>query len=388
MITLINNVTTYNPDPMGQQTIALGGEHILGIDPDLTFTSSLHQTVIDGSTLIAIPGFVDSLVHICGGGGEDGFASRTPEMMLSDAITAGITTVVGALGTDSIGRTHSNLLAKAKGLKEEGLNAFCYTGAYHLPAPSLTGSIEKDIMFIDEVIGVGEVAISDHRGSQLDAKQLSELAAHARVAGMLSNKRGTISIHVGPSDSHLALLHEVAAHHDVPLNRFYPTHMNRNQQLLDAGIAFANAGGWIDFTTSTTDYDLAHGEVSAARALAQCLAKGVEKTRLTMSSDGHASLPVFDENNHLVGLEVGHERSLLLAFIEAVKEHKVAFADALRAITSNPANVLGIQKGTLAAGACADLVLLDSTSLLPRWVFVRGQCMMADGELIRKGRFE
>ena len=72
MITLINNVTTYNPAPMGQQTIALGGEHILGIDPDLTFTSSLQQTVIDGSTLIAVPGFVDSLVHICGGGGEDG----------------------------------------------------------------------------------------------------------------------------------------------------------------------------------------------------------------------------------------------------------------------------------------------------------------------------
>ena len=58
-----------------------------------------------------------------------------------------------------------------------------------------------NIMYIEEFIGVGEVAISDHRSSQPTVQQLAELAAEAKVAGMLSGKKGTVSIHVGPVDS-------------------------------------------------------------------------------------------------------------------------------------------------------------------------------------------
>ena len=173
-------------------------------------------------------------------GGEAGFASRTPEMNLTDATLSGTTTVVAALGTDSSSRTLTNLVAKAKGLKEQGLNVFCHTGSYHLPAKTLTHSITDDIMYIEEFIGVGEVAISDHRRSQPTVQQLAELAAEAKVAGMLSGKKGTVSIHVGPVDSHLTILHQVAEQSDIKLKQFYPTHMNRNKALLDAGIHFCD----------------------------------------------------------------------------------------------------------------------------------------------------
>lgn len=388
MFTLIKQARVYSPADMGQQDILLAGRTIVAIAPAIQLDSNIVTKVIDASKMLAAPGFVDSLVHICGGGGEDGFASRTPEMQLTDATLAGITTVVGALGTDSVARTHTNLVAKAKGLKEEGLNAYCYTGSYHFPVPTLGKDLESDIMFIDEMIGVGEVAISDHRSSQLSAQQLATIASHARVAGMLSKKRAPVSIHVGPADTHLALLHDVAANFDVPLNRFYPTHMNRNQALLDAGLEFARGGGTIDFTTSTTAYDLAHGEVSAAAALAYALDQGIAPCRMTMSSDGHASLPVFDQDNNLIGLEVGHESSLLTSFIEAVQQHQVPLEQALMAITSNPAQVLGIAKGQLTAGADADLVLLDKTSLQPTHVFCRGRHMVEDGNAIVRGRFE
>ncbi len=388
MLTLIKNAHVYSPEPLGQCDVLIAGTKIVAIEKDLMLETSVSVRHLDGTGCIITPGFVDSLVHICGGGGEDGFASRTPEMQLSDATLAGITTVVGALGTDAVARTHTNLVAKAKGLKEEGLNAFCYTGSYHFPAPTLSQSVEHDIMFIEEMIGVGEVAISDHRSSQPDAAQLASLASHARVAGMLSKKRAPVSIHVGPADTHLSLLHEVAEHFDVPLNRFYPTHMNRNKALLDAGIRFATAGGTIDFTTSTTEYDLAHGEYSAARALAYSLQAGVIASRLTMSSDGHASLPVFDEQNNLIGLEVGHESSLFTAFTEAVQQHDVPLEQALMAVTSNPADVLGLKKGRLAENADADLLLLDADSLALKHVFCNGQHMVSDGKPLVLGRFE
>ncbi|MCF6437499.1 beta-aspartyl-peptidase [Pseudoalteromonas sp. MMG022] len=388
MLTLIQGADLYAPTAQGKMDVLLAGSKVIDIQPEIKLDGNTQVKVIDAREHILAPGFVDSLVHITGGGGEAGFASRTPEMELTDATLNGITTVVGALGTDSSSRTLSNLIAKAKGLKEQGLNVFCHTGSYHLPAKTLTGSITDDLMYIEEFIGVGEVAISDHRSSQPTALQLAQLAAQAKVAGMLSGKKGTVSIHVGPQETYLSLLHEVSKCSDITLSAFYPTHMNRNKGLLDAGIDFCRGGGHIDFTASTTEYDLAHGEYAAAQALAYCLAQGVDPNRLTISSDGHASLPIFDDTLNLVGLEVGKEASLHQAFVQAVQEFDVAIEHALMAITTNPSQVLGLKKGTIKVGSDADLVLLDKQTLAPVHVWSNGLHMVENSNAIVKGLFE
>ena len=388
MLTLIRGASLYTPSPLGKMDVLIAGTKVIDFQPHIKLDSNINVKQIDATGCILTPGFVDSLVHITGGGGEASFASRTPEMNLTDATLHGITCVVAALGTDSSSRTLTNLVAKAKGLKELGLNVFCHTGSYHLPAKTLTGSVTNDIMYIEEFIGVGEVAISDHRSSQPTVQQLAELAAEAKVAGMLSGKKGIISIHVGPIDSHLTILHEVGNSTDIALSQFYPTHMNRNKALLDAGIDFCKAGGSIDFTTSTTEYDLAHGEYVAASALAYCLEHGVDATKLTMSSDGHASLPIFDDSFNLLGLEVGKEASLHTSFMQAVHEYGVSIEHALMAITSNPAQVLGLNKGTIRIQGDADLVLLDEKTLSTKHVWSNGKLMVEQGEAIVKGPFE
>lgn len=101
-----------------------------------------------------VPGFIDSHVHICGGGGEGSFKTRTPEIQLTDMTTAGVTTVIDVLGTDGTTRTMTNLIAKAKGLKEEGVSAFVLTGSYEIPVRTLTGKITDDIILIEEVLDV------------------------------------------------------------------------------------------------------------------------------------------------------------------------------------------------------------------------------------------
>ncbi|MDX1453023.1 MAG: beta-aspartyl-peptidase, partial [Oleiphilaceae bacterium] len=253
MLTLLRTVECYAPEPQGIIDILIGGGRIIATAPKLDLNlSGVELEIVDGGDSLVIPGLVDTLVHIVGGGGEGGFASRTPELPLSAAIRSGITTMIGALGTDSVTRTLSNLLAKARELQQGGIRCFCHTGSYHLPAKTLTGSVESDIVFIPEFIGVGEVAISDHRSSQPSTQQLASLAAEARVAGMIAGKSGIVSVHVGDGGQCLEPLWEVARQTDLPLTQFYPTHINRNPELFSAGITFAKAGGVIDLTTSTT----------------------------------------------------------------------------------------------------------------------------------------
>ena len=63
---------------------------------------------------IVVPGFVDMHAHITGGGGEAGPASRCPESRLSAFMDAGITTVVGICGTDTV--TRSQVDSKVPGV--------------------------------------------------------------------------------------------------------------------------------------------------------------------------------------------------------------------------------------------------------------------------------
>lgn len=385
---LIQQADVYSPTPLGRMDVLLAGSEVVAMAPTLDVRLPLLQ-VIDGRDKLLVPGFVDSLVHFIGGGGEGGFASRTPEMQLTDATLGGVTTAVGALGTDSTTRTLTNLLAKAHGLESEGISTYCHTGSYQVPCKTITGQITDDILLIDKVIGVGEIAISDHRSSQPTLDELRKVAAQARVGGMLAGKGGTVSVHVGSGESLLQPLYDAVAGTELQLKQFYPTHINRNMPLFLAGLQFARDGGVIDFTTSTTEYDLAHGEVAAAKALALALAEGISPMQLTMSSDGNASLPIFSPSGDMLGLEVGEVKTLHRSFVQAVREFEVPLHAALTAITASPAAVLGLhRKGQVAVGLDADLVLLESASLAVDTVIAKGKVMVKQGQACVKGVFE
>lgn len=390
---LIEQADVFSPEPRGRMDVLVAGGEILAIAPQLELSGAGLAAAglcrIDGRGKLLVPGFVDSLVHFIGGGGEAGFASRTPEMQLTDATLGGVTTAVGALGTDSTTRTLSNLLAKAHALETEGISTFCHTGSYQVPCKTVTGQITDDILLIDKIIGVGEVAISDHRSSQPTSDELRKVAAQARVGGMLAGKGGTVSVHVGSGESLLQPLYDAVAGTELQLKQFYPTHINRNMPLFLAGLQFARDGGVIDFTTSTTDYDLAHGEVAAAKALALALAEGISPMQLTMSSDGNASLPIFSPSGEVLGLEVGEVKTLHRSFVQAVREFDVPIAAALTAITASPAAVLGLsRKGQIAVGFDADLVLLDAASLAVETVIAKGKVLVEQGQARVKGVFE
>ena len=341
--------------------------------------------------MAAVPGFIDSHEHIMGGGGEGGFATRTPEANLKDLVLNGITTVVGCIGTDSVARDMTALLAKAHALEAEGITAYAYTGSYRVPIQTLTDSLMKDIMMLDKVIGVGEVAVSDHRSSQPTFEEFARIAADARVAGMLSGKAGIVNVHLGDSARKMDLIERVIHETEIPASQFLPTHVNRNAALFDNCLELAKEGLTIDFTgNEDIDYwETICDEVRVCKGIRRLLDLGISSDRFTISSDGQGSMPVFNAAGEYQGIGIGKASCLLKEVRECVQKEGIPLEIAVKGITSNVASVLKLgAKGQLKAGFDADICLLAEDSLELKTVMAKGQFVVRDGVQQVFGTFE
>ena len=227
-----------------------------------------------------------------------------------------------------------------------------------------------------------------HRSSQPTFDELARLGGDARRGGLLSGKAGLVDLHLGDGPRKLDLLLRVLAETELPASQFLPTHINRNGELFEAGVAYARSGGFVDLTTSTVPQLLAQGEVKASSGLARLLRAGVPAERITFTSDGQGSLPDFDAAGRLVGLSVGRVTSLHEEFRDAVKVDGVGFPEALKVLTSSPADLLKLpHKGRLAPGLDADLLLLRPETLALDTVIARGNLLMRGGRMIVKPTF-
>ena len=363
---LLKNVHVFAPEDKGIQDILIAGEKIAAMGKDLFLPAVYQCQVVEGNGLSAVPGFMDAHVHIIGGGGEGGFQTRTPEIQLSKITTAGVTTVFGLLGTDGITRHVESLLAKARGLENEG-----------------------DIVLIDKVIGTGEIAMSDHRSSQSPVSAYREITAEARVGGMLSGKAGVVNMHIGDGTDGLKYLREITANGELPKTQVIPTHVNRNKHLFADAIDWAKSGGLMDFTSSIAPKDDDDPVVKTSKGIRQALDAGVPLRQISVSSDGNGSMPIFDDNGNNIGVGVANEDSLLKEFRDLVQEEGLSLSDALTVFTSNVAQNTKLYptKGCLAEGSDADILLLDDKLQLNA-TFARGQQMVKDGKAIVFGTFE
>ena len=373
MLTLIEGAEIFSPTHLGQQDLLVADGRIAWMGKGLTVPTNWPLHRVDGRGRYLVPGLVDPLAHITGGGGEGGFAFRTPELAASEALKAGVTTLVAALGTDSLTRSPAQVLGKVREFRAAGVSAFMYTGSYHLPVKSITGTVESDIILIPEVLGVGEVAISDHRSSAPTHDELARLVSEARVAGLLAGKSGVSFFHVGDGKGALAPLRALRDETDIPLRQLYPTHCNRNPWLFAEAIEWGKAGGWVDLTTSSFPDLLEDGERLAADAFLELLAANVPADRITFSSDANASLPRFDGEGRLIEMRCGQIASLWQQCVRAIRLG-VSLERALAVVTSNPAQALGLgSKGRLGVGQDADLLLVHDRTFAIERVMSGGQ---------------
>ncbi|MCK9203357.1 MAG: beta-aspartyl-peptidase [Bacteroidales bacterium] len=358
MFTLFKNAQVYTPDYSGKNDVLTGGKTILAIGDHIEPPFGIKVNVIDCKGLSLVPGLIDSHVHITGGGGEGGPASRMPELQLSMMVEGGVTTVIGCLGTDGITRSVESVLMKVKTLRALGVSAWMYTGAYQVPTPTITGDIAKDITLFEEIIGVGEVAISDHRSSVPSVAELTRITAHARVAGMIGGKAGIINMHMGDAKDPFRPLHDVVANSEMGYRQFIPTHCNRNHYIFEDAKEYGKMG-FVDITTSSYPYD-PDEEIKPSIALKQLLEAGVPADHITFTSDGCGSLPCFDREGRLIKIDMGLPSSILREIKESVLIEKIPLGTALKVATSNPAGILKLPgKGQIREGYDADVLVLD-----------------------------
>lgn len=380
MALLIKGAHVYSPDNLGVCDVLTVGDKVVAVGKDLTACLPGLET-IEAKGLTLTPGFIDQHIHVTGGGGEGGPKTRTPELVLSELIECGTTSVVGVSGTDGSSRSMPNLLGKVRALQAEGVSAWMYTSNYAFPPTTLTSCVRDDLYFVPEVLGV-KIAMGDHRSSFPTQAEVMRLLSQIRVGAMVAGKLGVLHIHlgniVGPFDMLLECVKQ-----GMPIQHIRPTHCARHPDVFKGAIAFGLAGGYVDITTGGS---CAVG--TPANGVKTVLEEGVPPDHVTMSSDGHGSVPRFNEKGEMVGLGVGGVSCNLREVKRLIGELDVPMTTALSVITRNPAKALQLPgKGVVEAGADADLNLFDENMNLVH-VFAKGRQMMRSGQVVVKGTFE
>jgi beta-aspartyl-dipeptidase (metallo-type) len=397
-LTLLRNAELFAPAPRGRRDLlSAGGRLVARSEPGAAIEPLPAELddVHDCAGRRVVPGLIDAHVHVTGGGGEGGYTSRVPPLSLTELSLAGVSSVVGLLGTDGTTRTMRELVARTYALREEGLSAWCWTGNYELPVRTLTGSVRDDIVFIDPILGVGELAISDHRSSQPSFDEFLRVASDVHVAGMLSGKAGVLHLHLGDGERGLDLIRRALSHSELPARVFHPTHVNRRRELFDEAMAMVAAAPerapMIDVTAFPAD-DVGDG-LSAADAIALWSRAGLPLEKLSCSSDGGGCMPHFDEHGSLAHYGVG-QCSTLLETLAAVLERGLSLGDVLPLFGRNVARLLRLRgKGEIAVGCDADLLILDDEpgsgpGLRVHGLLARGRWLVRDRAAVRRGAFE
>lgn len=388
MAILIRGGDVYAPEALGPKDILIAGGRIEAVaEPGTVALRGADVREIDAAGRRVLPGLIDSHVHILGGGGEGGPATRAPEIGIEDIVASGVTTLVGCLGTDGVTRSMAALLAKARALDIEGVSTFLFTGSYEVPVRTITGSVRSDLALIEKVIGAGEIAISDHRSSQPTFDEIARLAAECRVGGLLGGKAGVLHLHLGDGARGLQYLVRLMKETEIPPGQVMPTHVNRNRRLLEEGVAYVLAGGYADFTVGTSVEEESDDDVSVETAVRLALERGAPLERLTVTSDANGSMPVFDGRGKLVGLTIADERDLPDKFRSLVRRGILGLVDAARLFATNPARFYKLAgKGEIRPGFDADLILMDADLGLTD-VVAKGRLLMDGGKLLARGTF-
>lgn len=385
MIKLFKNAHVFAPEDLGIKDVLVVGDKVCRIADKIEGYDGLQDAeIFELNGKILVPGYIDLHVHITGGGGEQGPASRVPESYLTAFTTNGITTVVGLLGTDGITRSLENLVAKARALTEEGITVYCLTSYYAYPPTTMTGSVEKDIAMITPMIGV-KVAVSDHRSSNPSGEDLIALGVQARRAGLISNTPGLVTLHMGSGKGKLDPLFYALDNSDLPAKNFLPTHMLRTDELIDEGVKLIHRGGYVDCTAGADDKEL---EVNAEKLFDLLHREGVSVDHVSLSSDAFGSQPKFDANGECIGLTYASPKYLHKT-VQSLVRRGMTITEALKPLTTTPAVLLAKEgcKGCICSGADADLLVLDAELNICS-VFAKGKTAVLDGTVMMKGRFE
>lgn len=365
----------------------LGGV-IIGVgsvaDPDGGIPAALGTPeIIDLPEERLVPGFIDGHLHLLGGGGGGGFATRIPELPVDAALEAGITTCVAMPGVDPLTRPLRALLALAAGFSEQGVRALAMTGGFVWPTETLTGSVRSDLHTLPSLTGV-KIALGEHLATAPSAADLERLLVEIDWAARTTGRGILLHVHLGTAPRPAARLEAALEAVEIDRGRVQVTHANYARTTLDAAIALGRAGCRVD-VNPLINPDRISGAIAPVETVRALLEAGVALDRLSLSTDGNASVPrILPDGTRE---RFGHQLGLARTIGDIVAAGVLDAAQALDLITANPAAALRRRDlGAIAQGAAADLVGLDADFAV-RTVVSGGTVRVRDGRAIAPSAF-
>jgi beta-aspartyl-dipeptidase (metallo-type) len=375
-LSVMRNAHVFAPEDLGVRDILIAGEKVVALEAGLDL-GQLRVTEIDAAGQRVVPGMVDGHVHVVGGGGNEGYASRIPELWVGELASAGITTVVAPPGLDMVGKSLEGILAKTYALQSEGVTAYMMVGGFQRPFRTFTGSMLRDIFTIEKILGI-KIALGETRASRFQEHELIELAAQLQWLSGATGKACIMHAHLGESEDPAGQLLHTMRESGVPPRRFQATHCNFTPDTMQAAQQVARLGGFVDFNPILTPAFGHPHAVPVVQAILQSLDAGIDSSLVSMTTDGNASVPIaLDDVTRGT-----YEKSLTWLWDAVVKlvQQGLPLTQALSFVTTNPARALGLEprKGRIRVSGDADLLVIGSNMKIEH-VVARGKHLVDRG---------
>jgi beta-aspartyl-dipeptidase (metallo-type) len=383
---LLKGGHVFDPEDRGVADVLILNGRIAAVGPHLAPPTGIGEgEVLGAADRIVLPGLIDGHIHVMGASGLGGPLTRSPDLQIERIVGVGVTTVISPLGADSLSRSIPCLLARAAALECEGISAYCYTGGWKLPVPTLTGDPQADVAFVDRVLGI-KVAISEPLAPIYGTDELCRLAHAAYTGGRLAGKRAVLHAHIGDHPEGLMPLREVQRRTGIPRDRLLAIHVNRNPVLWKQAMEYARDGGSIDLTAMQRPETGHPHAIRPAEAIREALAAGVPAARITLSTDSGVPYPRLNAAGQVIGQFMAGPDALL-EVVRGLAQAGLSWGQAAAFATRHVADLLGLgRKGGLAAGSDADILILDAGGTVER-VYARGRLLVDQGAPILRGAF-
>lgn len=377
MTTVIKNATVVSPaDGLnGANDILIENGRIAAVGQNLS-----GDREIDAAGLCAVPGLVDMHVHLR----DPGQTAKEDILTGCNAAAAGgVTSLLAMPNTDPAAdspETVRYMLDKAKDAK-----------AHVYVAASITKGLQgKEPTDLQALRDAGAVGLSDDGRPVLQTKHLREAMNRAPKLGMtvvahcedlslaeggkinegaVSEALGVKGIPAAAEDCGTAREIALAAADNVPVHICHVSTRTSVALVRDAKrrgvkVTAETAPHYFSLTEQALmgrDADFRMNPPLRTAADVQAIIEGLQDGTLDAIATDHAPHTPEDKADFekAPNGSIGMETSLAVGVTYLVKPGLLSFSQLIEKMSANPAKLLGIQAGTLAVGAPADIALVD-----------------------------
>lgn len=378
---LIKNGTVIDPasDRNGRFDLLVEDERIVKVAPEITDSA---DRVIDAQGLDVVPGFIDLHVHLREPGFEYKETIKTGSMA---AARGGFTTICPMPNTKPVIDSPEMvkwLLDKAK--KDAVVHI--------LPVGAVTvGQAGKEMTDIAGMAAAGVYAISEDGKSVMDSKLYKEAMIEAKKAGLVvlahcEDKQlvGKGALNAGPVAEKLGVcgigndVEDVITARDILLSKstgcqLHLCHCSTEDSVKMVRAAKAD-GVKVSAEVCPHHFTLTQDDILSddanykmnpplrSKADKEALIEGLCENVMEAISTDHAPHHADEKARGIADAPfgiVGSETAYCLSMTELVHSGRMSKIDLVRHMSTQPARIIGIDKGSLAEGKMADITIVN-----------------------------